>query len=186
VLALAAAGPGRAEEEQRFLTVEQAPGSVFPDADAFERRDVPLTPELRTAIEKRLGSTRPSLWEASYATFTARRGGTAIGYAVVVEEIGKHRPITSIVGVRPDGHVQDVAVMVYREAYGGEVRERRFLDQYPGRAPGEPLAGRIRNVAGATLSVEALNRSVQKGIAVVEAVYLHPEAPVPLGASATP
>jgi FMN-binding domain len=178
VMAADEAPPVEAVEE-RFLTIEQAPGAVFPEADAIERRDVPATPELRAAIERRLGSGRPSLWEDAYVFFTARRAGKVLGFAVVIEEIGKHRPITSIVGVRPDGRVKDVAVMVYREGYGGEVQHRRFLDQYAGRGPDEPLAGRVRNVAGATLSVQALNRTVQKGLAVVDALALHPASPLP-------
>ncbi|MBY0276308.1 FMN-binding protein [Candidatus Binatia bacterium] len=164
------------EAEQKLLTIEQAPGAVFPDADRFERRDVPLTPELRTAIQARMGSVKPSLWEATLVTFTAHKGDGVLGYAVVLEEIGKHRPITSIVGVTPEGKVQDVAVMVYREAYGGEVGSRRFLGQYPGSSASDPLASKIKNVAGATLSVAALNRTVTKGIAAADVLYLHPDA----------
>lgn len=168
-----------ADGEQRFLALEQAPAAVFPDADAFERVDVPSTAELRATLKRRMKGVRPSLWEEVYVTFVARRGGAVLGYAVVLEEIGKHRPITSIVGVRPDGRVQDVAVMVYREAYGGEVQHRRFLDQYPGHGLDKPLVGQIRNIAGATLSVEALNRTASKGVALVDALYLHPEATPP-------
>ena len=53
--------------------------------------------------------------------------------------------------------MNDVAVMAYREAYGGEVRTPRFLRQYRGKSPGDPLrSGRdIKNIAGATLSVDA-------------------------------
>lgn len=164
------------EAEQKLLSIEQAPGAVFPDADRFERRDVAVTPELRAAIQGRMGNVKPSLWEATLVTFTAHKGADTLGYAVVLEEIGKHRPITSIVGVTPDGKVQDVAVMVYREAYGGEVGSRRFLGQYPGRTSSDPLATKIKNIAGATLSVAALNRTVTKGLAAVDVLYLHPEA----------
>lgn len=164
------------EAEQKLLSIEQAPGAVFPDADRFERRDVAVTPELRAAIQGRMGNVKPSLWEATLVTFTAHKGADTLGYAVVLEEIGKHRPITSIVGVTPDGKVQDVAVMVYREAYGGEVGSRRFLQQYPGRTSSDPLASKIKNIAGATLSVAALNRTVTKGLASVDVLYLHPDA----------
>lgn len=174
---LATRAAAHAEEaEQKLLTLEQAPGAVFPDADHFARRDVPVTPELRAALQQRMGSVKPSLWETTLITFTAHRGEQVLGYAVVLEEIGKHRPITSIVGVRPDGKVQDVAVMVYREAYGGEVGSRRFLEQYPGRDASDPLVTKIRNVAGATLSVAALNRTVTKALAAIDALYLHPVA----------
>ena len=174
------------EQEDRFLTLEQAPGAVFPEAQAFERRDVPVSRALREDVSRRLGDARVSIWEDVWITFVARSGESILGYAVVLEEIGKHRPITSIVGVRPDGKVHDVAVMVYREAYGGEVKQRRFLDQYPGIGSDVALARRIRNVAGATLSVEALNRTVKKGLAVTDALYLHPgRSPEPT-ATATP
>ena len=75
-----------------------------------------------------------------YVTFKAMRGDTLVGYAIIVEEIGKHRPITFVVGVRPDGTVNDVAVMAYREAYGGEVKTKRFLAQYRGKRPRDRLA----------------------------------------------
>lgn len=179
LLAALATLPGTAtadEGEQKLLSLDQAPGAVFPAADRFERRDVALTPELRAALQQRMGNVKPSLWETTLITFTAHQGEQVLGYAVVLEEIGKHRPITSIVGVRPDGKVQDVAVMVYREAYGGEVGSRRFLEQYPGRTSADPLAAKIRNVAGATLSVAALNRTVTKGLAAIDALYLHPIA----------
>src|SRR5262249_43494832 len=135
--------------------------------------------ELRARIASQLGGTRPSIWEDGYVLFTARKGDETLGFAVVIEEIGKHRPITSIVGVRPDGKIKDVAGMIYREADGGEVRQRRFLDQYSGRDASSGFTGKIRNVAGATLSVDALNRTVQKGIAVVDMLALHPDAEAP-------
>src|SRR5258708_2527204 len=83
-----------------------------------------------------------------------RRGDQLVGYAVIVEEIGKHRPITFVVGVRPDGKVSDVAVMSYREAYGGEVKSKRFLVQYQAKsiADGMQPPNDLQNIAGATLS----------------------------------
>jgi len=85
-----------------------------------------------------------------------------------VEEIGKYRPITFVVGVRPDGSVSDVAVMAYREPYGGEVKSARFLRQYRNKSPADLLrSGRdIVNIAGATLSVEAASRAVHKAQAL--------------------
>jgi Na+-translocating ferredoxin:NAD+ oxidoreductase RnfG subunit len=104
--------------------------------------------------------------------FDVARGGTALGRALVVEEVGKFRPITFVVGVRPDGSVNDVAVMAYREPYGGEVRSSRFLKQYRDKSPGAPLRGvrDIVNVAGATLSVAAASRAVHKAHALAAAL----------------
>lgn len=157
-----------------FLSIEEAPRAVFPEGTAFEQKVIPASPELREAIQGRLGQTRPSLWEPEYVLFTVRKGTKILGHAVIVEEIGKHRPITFVVGVRPDGSVQDVALMVYREPYGGEVRHRRFLAQYRGKKLATPLLPfrDIRNITGATLSVEALGRGVKKALALLTALGL--------------
>ncbi len=159
-------------QEGVFLAEEQAPAAVFPDADRFARQDVDSSSELRERIAARLDGARPSLWEERYTVFAASRGDTRLGRAVVVEEVGKHRPITFVVGVKPDGSIADVAVMAYREAYGGEVKSGRFLRQYRGKAVAAPLrTGReIKNIAGATLSVDAASRAVRKAQALAAAL----------------
>ena len=122
-----------------FLSEADAPRAVFPDADRIERSDIVATEALREKMRAHLGSTAPSIWEPRYPTFTAWRGDVLLGRAFLVEEIGKHRPITFVVGVRADGSVQDVAVVAYREAYGGEIRHPRFLAQYRKKGPGDSL-----------------------------------------------
>lgn len=157
-------------QEGVFLTEEQAPRAVFADADGFARQVVTASPEMRERMRKLLGVTEPSVWEDQYVIFKATRGDTVVGYAIIVEEVGKHRPITFVVGVRPDGSVSDVAVMAYREAYGGEVRSKRFLTQYRGKNPQSSLQTYtdIQNIAGATLSVDAASRAVKKALAVAQ------------------
>jgi Na+-translocating ferredoxin:NAD+ oxidoreductase RnfG subunit len=168
--ALFALPPPLQAQEGIFLAEAEAPKAVFPDADTFERHVVAATPELRDRLRVLLRNVEPSIWEAEYVTFTVSRGTTAVGYAIIVEEIGKHRPITFVVGVRPDGRVNDVAVMAYREAYGGEVRSERFLKQYRDKTATSTLAtyGDIKNIAGATLSVDAASRAVKKALAVAQ------------------
>jgi FMN-binding domain len=157
-----------------FLTLDEAPQAVFPEGTSVEQRRVLSTPQLREAVMAELGPTKPSLWESDYVLFTVRRDGNPLGYAIVVEEIGKHRPITFVVGVRPDGAVQDVALMIYREPYGGEVRYPRFLAQYRGKNLTAPLLPfrDIRNITGATLSAEAIGRGVRKALALFRALSL--------------
>jgi hypothetical protein len=164
---LVSVGTARAQGGS-FLREDQAATAVFPKADRVERRAVEATPALRERVRTRLGTVVPSIWEDTWVIFTAYQHDTLLGDAVIVEEIGKHRPITFVVGVRPDGKVEDVAVMAYREAYGGEIHSARFLSQYQGRTASDdlrPYHG-IKNVAGATLSVEAAGRAVHKAQAV--------------------
>ena len=161
-------------QEGIFLKETEAPKAVFPDATSFDRKVIRSTEELREKIRQRMGKTKTSLWEDSYVTFAAKKGEEVLGYAVIVEEIGKHRPITFIVGVGSDHKIKDAALMVYREAYGGEVRDRRFLQQYKGKQLKDPLLPYrdIQNISGATMSVEAIGRGSKKALALIETVYL--------------
>src|SRR5687767_3724654 len=156
VLALGLAGRARADDV--YLTLEEAPAAVFPDADRFERADVEATEELRARVRQRLGKLVPTVWERRYPVAIAYRGEERLGSSIVVEEIGKHRAITFVVGVDTKGDVSGVAVMAYREAYGGEVRSRRFLAQYRGKSADDALTpgSDVKNLAGATLSARAI------------------------------
>lgn len=160
------------QETTVYLTLDQAPQAVFPGAQ-IERRDVPSTSELQAQIKSKLGRLVPSVWEPSYVTFAARQGDQLLGYAVIVDEIGKHRPFTLIVAATPDFKVKDAAVMVYRENRGGEITQRRFLAQYKGKRSQDPirLDRDIVGISGATLSVQGANRAVHKALAVLELVY---------------
>lgn len=169
---LAARGAVAQQDTTVYLTLEQGPQAVFPGAQ-IERRDVPSTPEFRDQIKARLGKLEPTVWEPTYVTFRARQGGRLLGYAVVVDEIGKHRPFTLIVSVTPDHRVKDVAVMVFREARGGEIIQKRFLAQYRGKRDSDPiqLDRDIVGITGATLSVHGVDRAVHKALAVLALVY---------------
>jgi len=160
-------------QEGIFLREEEAPKAVFPEGTSFDRKMIRSTEELKEKIRQRMGKTKTSVWEDSYVTFIAKKGDTILGYAVIVEEIGKHRPITFVVGVGNDRKIKDAALMVYREAYGGEVRDRRFLQQYKGKELKDPLLPYrdIQNISGATLSVEAIGRGSKKALAVVDLIY---------------
>jgi FMN-binding domain len=161
-------------QEGIFLREEEAPKAVFPEGTSFDRKMIRSTEELKEKIRQRMGKTKTSVWEDSYVTFIAKKGDTILGYAVIVEEIGKHRPITFVVGVGNDRKIKDAALMVYREAYGGEVRDRRFLQQYKGKELKDPLLPYrdIQNISGATLSVEAIGRGSKKALVLVDLIYL--------------
>jgi Na+-translocating ferredoxin:NAD+ oxidoreductase RnfG subunit len=169
VLAVWLAAHARPVTAQAFLTLEQAPKAVFPEADSFEQRKITSTPELRAEVLKLVGR-RPSIWEPFYYAYIAKRSGQKIGYAIVCEEIGKDRPITFIVAVGTDGVVKDVAIMVYRESRGGEVRYPGFTRQFKGKSLKDPIQGQvdIRNITGATLSVRAMATGVRKALAVIQ------------------
>jgi hypothetical protein len=165
-------GPaGAAGQEGVFMQAEDAARQLFPGSPPPQERTVPATDALRAKVRALLGRT-PTVWESAYHIFAFTGGERGPGFVIVVEEIGKHRPITYAVAVGADGKVRDLVVLVYREAYGGEVRYPRFLKQYAGKTLADPmLAYRdIKNISGATLSVEATGRAARKAIAVLKAL----------------
>ena len=91
-----------------YLTEEQALKLLFPKSRQVRTEELKLTPEQKARIQERIGWKFP---EESFRAFKAATNGTVDGYAVIQETIGKHRPITYIVGVTPDGKVSDIEIL---------------------------------------------------------------------------
>ncbi len=79
--------------------------------------------------------------------------------AWILEEIGKHEPITTGLIV-DDGEIAKIRVLIYRESRGWEVRQRFFTRQFKGASLTDDrrLDTGIDGISGATLSVRALTR----------------------------
>ena len=77
----------------------------------------------------------------------------------ILEETGKEELITAGFVV-VDGRIDHVRVLVYRESRGQEVRYPSFLRQFKDAklAPGDRLDREVDGIAGATLSVAAMER----------------------------
>ena len=151
-----------------YLTPEQARSKIFPKAEHHEVTTVPL-PRSQGRVNRIESFAADSL--ELYIAYA--EDGKQLGYSVLLHEIGKYRPITFMVGVTRDFRIKDVAVLVYRESRGGEVRRARFLRQYKGKRTSDPVRINrdIINITGATLSVRALNRGVRESVHLVKQLY---------------
>lgn len=78
---------------------------------------------------------------------------------VVLDEVAHTRPITAGFVIEA-GRLVEVRVLVYRESYGGAVRQPSWLAGFAGRGLGADgtLDGAIDGISGATLSVGAMTR----------------------------
>jgi Na+-translocating ferredoxin:NAD+ oxidoreductase RnfG subunit len=99
----------------------------------------------------------------------AQNGGQFQGFFIVDYVIGKHLVIDYAVALDPQGRVNQVEIMEYRESYGGEVANPDWLAQFNGKTSHDPLEmdRNIRNISGATLS----SRHVTEGIKRILAIY---------------
>jgi Na+-translocating ferredoxin:NAD+ oxidoreductase RnfG subunit len=151
---------------------------VCPKALSIDTQVRPVTPAIRFELRKQTDQHFP---ESEFRCFVGHGKQGIDGYAVIMNEIGKHEYITFIVGVNPKGEVGDVAVMEYRESRGEEVKDRRFLSQFHGKKLNDPIAvdRDIENYTGATLSSHAIATGVRKALALVQFFYLSPSGAQP-------
>jgi hypothetical protein len=108
-----------------------------------------------------------SVWIDSALALRVWRGDSLTGFARVRNVRGKDQPITYLVALDPDLRLRDVDILVYREAYGGEIAYEAWRKQFRGRGAEDPLeVGRdIRSISGATISVNAVTLGVRRTVA---------------------
>jgi uncharacterized protein YndB with AHSA1/START domain len=119
-----------------FLTEEDALKLMFPQSERIRKEVLKLSPEKKLQIEERIGWKFP---EESFEVYVGETGTQINGYALLQNTIGKHKPMTYMVGVDNTGHVLNVELLVFREARGSEVRTKRFNVQYEGKTVLDPV-----------------------------------------------
>jgi len=156
-----------------FLTEEDALKLMFPKSERIRKEVLKLSPEKKLQIEERIGWKFP---EESFEVYVGETGTQINGYALVQNTIGKHKPMTYMVGVDSTGHVSNVELLVFREARGSEVRTKRFNVQYEGKTASDPvrLNKDIINISGATMSVRSMTAGIKRGLVLVDEFYLKP------------
>ncbi|MCG3114742.1 MAG: FAD:protein FMN transferase [Candidatus Manganitrophus sp. SA1] len=156
-----------------YLTEEEALRKMMPEADRFDSEEIVLSDDQLSRAQQLAGR---SFRENRYRFWVGRRGEERIGYATVLEVIGKERPITFLVGIEPNGEVMGVEVLIYRESRGSEIRNARFMGQFLKKGLDNPLrlGHDIASISGATLSARAAVYVVRKALALVEVAYRQP------------
>ena len=134
-----------------YITREEAARNIFPSQE-----------ECKT--ERRVLNAQP------VEIFTFLKEGRIIGWAVALDEMGKIKPITFLVGIDVQGRVVDVYVLEYRDLFGSEIRRKSFLKQFRDKSLQDTLSvGRdIDAVTQATVSSRAASFAVKKSLQIVE------------------
>jgi Na+-translocating ferredoxin:NAD+ oxidoreductase RnfG subunit len=110
-----------------------------------------------SAIEK---STDTSVLTRQLRAWKASTGGWFIADQVV----GKHDYIPFAVALDQTGAVKGVEILEYREAYGGDVANLKWLSQFSGKTHESQLklTKDIQNISGATLSSKHITDGVRR------------------------
>jgi hypothetical protein len=156
-----------------YLTEEDALKLMFPQSERIRKEALRLTPEKKLHIEERIGWKFP---EDSFEVYVGETGKQVDGYALIQNTIGKHKPMTYMVGVDAQGRVSNVELLVFREARGSEVRTKRFNVQYEGKTVLDPVRINkdIINISGATMSVRSISAGIKRVLVLVDEFYLKP------------
>jgi hypothetical protein len=156
-----------------YLTEEEAIKIMFPKSQRIRKDVMRLSHEQKILVESRIGWKFP---EDSFEVYVGETGATVDGYAMVQNTIGKHKPMTYMVGVDKKGHISNVELLVFREARGSEVRTKRFNAQYEGKNVLDPIRINrdIINISGATMSVRSMTAGVKRVLVLVDEFYLKP------------
>jgi FMN-binding domain len=158
--------------DQLFLRESDAARAIFGEHVTSLRKTLELSPaelaELSRILERKVEVRR-------YPYLEVRREGGAdpkplLGEIFLLDVIGQSQPVTFAVGVKEDGTLQDVQVMVYREPHGDEIREKRFRAQFAGKKLQDPLVvGKdIDAISGATISSNSAAYAARKGLVLAD------------------
>jgi hypothetical protein len=156
-----------------FLTEEEAVKLMFPKSERVRKELLRVPMDKKAIIEERIGWKFP---EESFDVYIGETGSQIDGYALVQNTIGKHKPMTYMVGVDARGRVSNVELLVFREARGSEVRTKRFNVQYEGKTVLDPVRINkdILNISGATMSVRSMTAGIKRVLVLVDEFYLKP------------
>lgn len=113
------------------------------------------------------GATVDTLTIDGSGVLRVARSDSLLGFAQVRNVRGKEQPITYLVALDHELTLRDVDVLIYREAYGGEIAYEPWRKQFRGRTPHDTLeVGRtVRGISGATISVNAMTLGIRQALA---------------------
>ena len=156
-----------------YLSEEEALKLMFPKSTRIKKELLRVPTDKKMTIEERIGWKFP---EDSFDVYIGETGSQIDGYALIQNTIGKHKPMTYMVGVDHTGHVLNIELLVFREARGSEVRTKRFNVQYEGKTALDPVRINkdIINISGATMSVRSMTAGIKRVLVLVDEFYLKP------------
>ena len=95
---------------------------------------------------------------------------TIVGIAILDNVLGKSLPITFLSCFNSDGQLIKAHIVKYREDYGYEVGNKRWLNQFIGLDVNSDfiIGKNIDGISGATISVNSVARGINRSAIIVE------------------
>ena len=133
----------------------------FTEGTLIKMHTLKLNKKIQTDVQNKVKQT---FYRDKLYYWNISRNDTTIAYAFLDNVLGKSMPITFIVIIDINGNIINADVIKYREAYGGEVANKRWLAQFITRnINSNYIVGKdIDGISGATISVNSLSKGIQK------------------------
>lgn len=147
----------------QYLSLAEAQRICFPSATNFEQLDTSFSPEQLAEIARNGGSSgmlgAPKIWRVVNEQ-------THLGYIISDSAIGKHLAIDYVVAVDSARSIIQVEILEYRENYGSEVHNPKWLRQFNNKRSNSKflLNEDIKNISWATLSSKHLTEAVKRNL----------------------
>jgi Na+-translocating ferredoxin:NAD+ oxidoreductase RnfG subunit len=150
-----------------YWTVPALMKSFFSSSKRVTFKRVTLPDAAAAELAKKLGQGSV---QRDWVIYVGESDGKLDGYAIVDAEKGMHEPIDFGVRFSPKGAVERVEVLVYREAYGDEIRAERFRAQFSGKTASDPITvGKdIDMISGASISSRSMALGVKRDALVLQ------------------
>lgn len=139
-----------------YMTADQAKEVMFGNA-SMTHTPIELTKDQMKAIRSnskvRVRSSKVNGWKVDNG-----------GWFILDQVIGKHENIDIAVGLDANGKVVDIEILEYRETYGYQVANPKWLAQFTGKDSSEhlDLDEQIQNISGATLSCAHITDGINR------------------------
>ena len=150
---------------EQYMTPDQAKTILWKEM-AMKKVPITLTKDEAKAIKKssraRVRNKKLNAWKTSNG-----------GWFILDKVIGKHENIDIAVSIGPEGSIQGIEILQYRETYGHEIRNPKWLAQFFGRKKTEKilkLGKQIKNISGATLSSRHITDGINRWLATWDIV----------------
>ena len=118
----------------------------------------------KTLIKSTQNTVKQKFFRKELNTWVIIDSDSSTYYGILDNVKGKSMPITFLVIFNEKGNLHDSSIIKYREAYGGEVGNRSWLDQFKAfnDTSNYKIGDEINAISGATISVHSVTKGIRK------------------------
>ena len=133
----------------------------FPKDIKIKMHTLPINKKIKSTVQNQ---AKQKFYRNKLYYWNISTKDSTIAYAFLDNVKGKSMPITFMVILDRRGNVIHSTIIKYREGYGGEVGNERWLAQFNHYSPDSSykVGKDIDAISGATISVNSVTKGIQK------------------------